>query len=46
MAKQELLAYPFEGFWRNMDTFKDKRELDDMLARDNAPWEVWKKART
>jgi glucose-1-phosphate cytidylyltransferase len=46
IAKQELLAYPFEGFWRNMDTFKDKRELDDMLAYDKAPWEVWKQPRT
>ncbi len=42
IAKQELLAFPFEGFWRNMDTFKDKVELDDMFARDKAPWEIWK----
>ena len=42
IAKKELLAYPFEGFWRNMDTFKDKMELDDMLAKDQAPWQVWK----
>jgi hypothetical protein len=26
-----------------MDTFKDKRYLDDLWARDEAPWEVWKK---
>jgi len=42
MAERQLLAHPFDGFWRNMDTFKDKQELDDMLARDNAPWQVWK----
>ena len=34
IAKKELLAYPFDGFWRNMDTFKDKMELDEMLAKD------------
>jgi hypothetical protein len=25
-----------------MDTFKDKQLLEDMHARDAAPWEVWK----
>ena len=43
MAEKQLLAYPFEGFWRNMDTFKDKMELDEMLAHDKAPWQVWKR---
>jgi glucose-1-phosphate cytidylyltransferase len=43
MAKQELLAHPYNGFWRNMDTFKDKQHLDEMLSRDDAPWQVWKR---
>lgn len=43
IAERQLLAYPFDGFWRNMDTFKDKQELDDMLAHDKAPWQVWKR---
>lgn len=25
-----------------MDTFKDKQQLDDMNAKGNKPWEVWK----
>jgi len=25
-----------------MDTFKDKQQLDDLYAKGNAPWEVWK----
>jgi hypothetical protein len=25
-----------------MDTFKDKMLLDDLYARDKAPWAVWK----
>jgi glucose-1-phosphate cytidylyltransferase len=45
IAKKELLAYPFDGFWRNMDTFKDKQELDEMYARDQAPWMIWKGAK-
>jgi len=43
MAERQLLAYPYDGFWRNMDTFKDKMDLDDLLAHDKAPWQVWKK---
>jgi glucose-1-phosphate cytidylyltransferase len=42
IAERRLLAFPFDGFWRNMDTFKDKQHLDDLLARDDAPWQVWK----
>jgi hypothetical protein len=25
-----------------MDTFKDKQQLDDLYARGDAPWVVWK----
>jgi glucose-1-phosphate cytidylyltransferase len=41
IAKRELLAYPFDGFWRNMDTFKDKQQLDELVARGNTPWQLW-----
>ena len=43
MRERQLLAYPFDGFWKNMDTFKDKQELDTLLARSAAPWQVWKR---
>lgn len=43
IAKRELLAVPHTGFWRNMDTFKDKMELDDLLKRGRGPWQVWQK---
>jgi glucose-1-phosphate cytidylyltransferase len=26
-----------------MDTFKDKRNIDDIYEQGNPPWEVWKK---
>jgi hypothetical protein len=29
-----------------MDTFKDRQQLDDMVARGEAPWEVWKTSKT
>ena len=38
----ELVASKYDGFWACMDTFKDKQQLDDMYARGEAPWEVWK----
>jgi glucose-1-phosphate cytidylyltransferase len=41
MAKREVMAVPHDGFWRSMDTFKDKLELDEIVARGRAPWQVW-----
>jgi len=42
-AERQLVAHKYDGFWAAMDTFKDKQLLDDMYARGNAPWEVWKR---
>jgi glucose-1-phosphate cytidylyltransferase len=41
IAEKQLLASPYSGFWRSMDTFKDKIELDDLIAKGRAPWQVW-----
>jgi glucose-1-phosphate cytidylyltransferase len=43
MEKRQLLAVPHDGFWQNMDTFKDKMRLDEILQRGRGPWEVWQK---
>jgi glucose-1-phosphate cytidylyltransferase len=32
---------PYDGFWRNMDTFKDKVMLDEIEASEKPPWKVW-----
>jgi glucose-1-phosphate cytidylyltransferase len=42
IERRLLCAYKYEGFWGAMDTFKEKQRLDDMHARGNTPWEVWK----
>jgi glucose-1-phosphate cytidylyltransferase len=42
IERKELLAAAHDGFWQNMDTFKDKIQLDEILAQGNAPWQVWK----
>lgn len=39
----KLVAYPYDGFWACMDTFKDKMLLEDLYTRGKVPWEVWKK---
>jgi glucose-1-phosphate cytidylyltransferase len=42
IAEGQLLAYPYDGFWACMDTFKERQMLDDMYSRGETPWEVWK----
>jgi glucose-1-phosphate cytidylyltransferase len=44
IAERELVGYPYEGFWKSMDTFKEKQELDELYSKGIAPWELWKKA--
>ena len=43
IENDKLLAYPYSGFWRSMDTFKDKQYLDDLYNEGESPWEVWRK---
>ena len=43
IAEGQLMAYRSTGFWQCMDTFRDKQLLDDLNARGNPPWEVWKR---
>lgn len=42
IERKQLLAYEHNGFWKAMDTFKDKQQLDEMLERGERPWEVWR----
>ena len=34
----KLMAYKHEGFWRPMDTLKDKQVLEDMVEKGTMPW--------
>jgi len=38
----QLGVYKHYGFWQCMDTMRDKIILEDMWAKDRAPWKVWK----
>lgn len=42
MEKKQLMAYEYNGFWKAMDTFKDKQQLDELQASGVRPWEVWR----
>ena len=37
----ELVAYKHYGFWKSMDTLRDKLELENLWQRGNAPWKIW-----
>ena len=34
----QLIAFKHEGFWRPMDTLKDKEVLEDMVEKGSMPW--------
>ena len=41
IEQEQLIAYPYEGFWEPMDTLKDKHKLETLAATGQPPWEVW-----
>lgn len=41
IAERRLSTFRWDGYWRSMDTFKDKIELDRAEARGDCPWMLW-----
>lgn len=39
--KKQLASFKHKGFWKAMDTLKDKMTLDDLWNKKKAPWKVW-----
>ena len=37
----QIAAFKHEGFWKSMDTLKDKNELTNMWTKGKAPWALW-----
>ena len=37
----EMNAFKHHGFWRPMDTLKDKHDLNDMWDKGHSPWKIW-----
>lgn len=41
IAERKLTGFKWNGFWRCMDTLKDKITFDRMDAKGDCPWKVW-----
>jgi glucose-1-phosphate cytidylyltransferase len=41
IAKNQLKAVPYDGFWAAMDTLKERSALEDMHRSGDKPWAVW-----
>lgn len=40
-SQQQLGIYKHPGFWRPMDTLRDKHELESLWETGKAPWKKW-----
>ena len=38
----ELMAFMHNGFWKPMDTIRDRIELEQIWNQPNPPWKLWK----
>jgi glucose-1-phosphate cytidylyltransferase len=38
----QLNAYKHKGFWRPMDSLREKNELNSLWSSGKAPWKVWR----
>ena len=42
LAKEgQLMAYLHNGFWKCMDTMRDKEQLEALWQTGRADWKVW-----
>ena len=40
IKENKLMAYRHTGFWRSMDTLRDRQVLEDMMEKGETPWKV------
>ncbi len=42
LAKEgQMMTYKHTGFWKPMDTLRDKNQLEDLWQTGHAPWKIW-----
>ena len=41
IEQKQLVSYTHRGFWRPMDTLRDKNALDESWKSGAAPWKIW-----
>ena len=42
IKKRKLFAFKHSGFWKSLDTLKDKNDFDIMIKKGKTPWKVKK----
>ena len=40
-ADNQLRAFRHDGFWKPMDTIREREELEAMWSASGAPWQIW-----
>jgi glucose-1-phosphate cytidylyltransferase len=40
-SQGQMTAFKHYGFWKPMDTLRDKQELEADWSNDKAPWKIW-----
>ena len=38
---KQLGGYYHNGFWFPVDTMRDKKYLEELWAKNKAPWKIW-----
>jgi glucose-1-phosphate cytidylyltransferase len=41
--ENEIFTYKHTGFWKPMDTLRDKMQLEELIEKNKAPWMFWTK---
>ncbi|MFM1815012.1 MAG: hypothetical protein RLZ98_1707 [Pseudomonadota bacterium] len=41
IEEKQLMALKYDGFWRAMDTLRDRQVLEDMVEQGDMPWRSW-----
>jgi len=39
--EDQLRAFKHDGFWRAMDTLRDRNHLEELWRSGDAPWRIW-----
>ena len=37
----QIFTFKHEGFWKPMDSLKDKNDLNKLWDNGKAPWKIW-----
>jgi len=40
-SSNEMVAFAHNGFWQPMDTLRDRQNLEELWALNQAPWKTW-----